>query len=453
MRTLPELLNSWLPATDRPSLLIAAGESAPFLPHVEKLQQADRPFEVVRVSAPADAQRLVRRGSIAVLIVEAENTLPGNLELLLEAVSKDKPPQVLVASTKTQARNAPRPISAVDAYLDAASWQHLVQDCVKRFQAGKLTELLAGDLFEALGTMPDEGWLRICSGDEFGDICVSQGKAVYCEVGRVSGDDAAAKMCDWKDCLFEYRVLPEFLRQNMDKPLGELRKSAVAAPAARLKEPDFEEPDQFPILEELLRTVPAKEAHVEAHEPGLEEPEDLPMFDPKAPEVEIIVEEPQEFFLRDMDTPAGLEALEESLEAFEEPSSMDFDTTPAATPVEPTPSPAIPAPAPRIFDSVAVICMNRMLSCDPAMDARYFDPETLSVFYERSKAYVMRHQLGESPVLQIGGGDATILVVAAAGGECLIAARTTSRQVTAEQQQELDRLVQLHGAATPAFSR
>ncbi|MBS1830069.1 MAG: DUF4388 domain-containing protein [Acidobacteria bacterium] len=452
MRTLPELLNSWLPANDRPSILIAAGESAPFLPHIEKLQQAERPFEVVRVNAPADAQRLVRRGSIAILLVDAENTLPGNLELLLEAVSKDKQPQILVASTKTQAKTASRPIAAVDAYLDAVSWLNLIQDCAKRFQAGKLAELLAGDLFEALGAMPDEGWLRVCSGDEFGDICVSQGKAVYCEVGRQSGEEAAARMCAWKECLFEFRVLPEFLRQNMDKPLAELRKSSVAAPPARPKEPDFEEPDQFPVLEEMLRMAPAKESTVETHEPGLEEPDDLPTFDPKAAETDIMVEEPQEFFLRDVDSPAGLEALEESLEAFEEPSSMDFDPSPAPDPI-PQPQTAPPAPQPRIFDSVAVICMNRMLSCDPAADARYFDPETLSVFYERSKAYVMRHQLGESPMLQIGGGEATILVVAAAGGDCLIAARTSNRQVTPEQQLELDRLIQLHGSPTPAFSR
>ncbi len=259
-------------------------------------------------------------------------------------------------------------------------------------------------------------------------------------------------MCDWKECLFEYRVLPEFLRQNMDKPLAELRKSSVAAPPARPKEPDFEEPDQFPVLEEMLRMAPAKESTVETHEPGLEEPDDLPTFDPKAAETDIMVEEPQEFFLRDVDSPAGLEALEESLEAFEEPSSMDFDPSPAPDPI-PQPQTAPPAPQPRIFDSVAVICMNRMLSCDPAADARYFDPETLSVFYERSKAYVMRHQLGESPMLQIGGGEATILVVAAAGGDCLIAARTSNRQVTPEQQLELDRLIQLHGSPTPAFSR
>lgn len=456
MRTLPELLNSWLPATDRPSILIAAGDTAPFLPHVEKLQQADNHFEVVRVNAPADAQRLVRRGSIAILLVDAENQLPGNLELLLEAVSKDKPPQILVASTKSQAKTAPRPIAAVDSYLDAVSWLHLIQDCAKRFQAGKLSDLLAGDLFETLGAMPDEGWLRVCSGDEFGDICVSQGKAVYCEVGRQSGEEAAAKMCDWKECLFEYRVLPEFLRQNMDKPLAEVRRSSAAAPAVRPKEADFEEPDQFPVLEEMLRTAPAKETPAEMHEPGMEEPDDLPTFDPKAAETDIMVEEPQEFFLRDVDSPSGLEALEaleESLEACEEPSSMDFDSAPAPDPVEqPQVAPA-PPPLPRVFDSLAIVCMNRMVSCDPATDARYFDPETLSVFYERSKAYVMRHQLGESPVLQIGGGDATILVVAAAGGDCLIAARTTSRQISAEQQQELDRLVQLHGSPTPAFSR
>ncbi|MFN7936779.1 MAG: DUF4388 domain-containing protein [Bryobacteraceae bacterium] len=451
MRTLPELLNSWLPATDRPSILIAAGDSAPFLPHVEKLQQGEPHFEVVRVNAPADAQRLVRRGSIAILLVDAENILPGNLELLLEAVSKDKPPQILVASTKSQAKTASRPIAPVDAYLDAVSWLHLVQDCAKRFQAGKLTELLAGDLFEALGAMPDEGWLRVCSGDEFGDICVSQGKAVYCEVGRQSGEEAAAKMCNWKECLFEYRVLPEFLRQNMEKPLAELRRSSAAVPDARPKEADFEEPDQFPVLEEMLRTAPAKETPVEQHEPGMEEPDDLPTFDPKAADADITVEEPQEFFLKDVDAATGLEALEESLEACEEPSSMDFDPVQAPDPVQQ--SPAAPLPVSRIFDSVAVLCMNRMMSCDPATDARYFDPETLSVFYERSKAYVMRHQLGESPVLQIGGGEATILVVAAAGGDCLIAARTTSRQVTAEQQQELDRLIQLHGSPTPVFSR
>lgn len=447
MRTLPELLNSWLPASDRPSVLVAAGDTAAFLTAVEKLQHTDRPYEVVRVNAPADAQRLVRRGLISILVVDAGNTLPGNLELLLEAVSKEKPPQVVVVSPESRAQAVSRPVDIVSAALSADAWLKLAQDCVRRFQGGKTTDLCAGDLLHALSVMPDEGWLRICSGDEFGDICVSKGKAVYCEVGRQSGDEAASKICDWTNCLFEYRVLPEFLRQNMDRPLGDLRKSqpAAAAAPAVAKEAELEEPDQFPVLEELLRTAPAKNTSPEPMgEPGMEEPEDLPSFDPKAADADIVVEEPQEFLLReDEDIPD---------EAMAEPVSMDLDAGVFAMPPVSEP-PVFTPPMPRIFDSVAVLCMNRMVHCDPAADARYFDPETLSVFYERAKAYVMRHQIGEAPLLQIGGGDCTIVLTAAKGGDCLIAARTTSRQVTVEQQQELERLSEVHGAATPAFSR
>jgi len=447
MRTLPELLNSWLPASDRPSVLVAAGDTAAFLTAVERLQQAERAYEVVRVSAPADAQRLVRRGLISVLVVDAGNTLPGNLELLLEAVSKDKPPQILVVSAASQAQTVGRPVDIVSAAMGGDAWLKLAQDSARRFQSGKTEDLRAGDLLHALSVMPDEGWLRICSGDEFGDICVSQGKAVYCEVGRQSGDEAAAKICEWTNCLFEYRILPEFLRQNMDRPLGELRKSpsSATATAAVAQEADFEEPDQFPVLEELLRTAPARNTAVEPMgEPGMEEPDDLPSFDPKAADADIFVEEPQEFLLReDEDIPD---------DAMAEPVSMDLDAGVFAMPPVSAP-PVFTPPPPRIFDSVAVLCMNRMVSCDPPADARYFDPETLSVFYERAKAYVMRHQIGESPLLQIGGGEGTIVVTAAKGGDCLVAVRTTSRQVTAEQQTELERLSEVHGAATPAFSR
>ncbi|MBL8173737.1 MAG: DUF4388 domain-containing protein [Bryobacterales bacterium] len=456
MRTLPELLNSWLPAPDRPSVLVAAGEAASFAASVEKLQQAERPMEVVRVSSPADAQRLVRRGAVAILVVDASNTLPGNLELLLEAVSKEKPPQVLVVSPQARATSVARPVEAVAGGMDAAAWAKLAQECVRRFQTGKVCDLRAGDLLSALAVMPDEGWLRICSGDEFGDICVSQGKAIYCEVGRQAGDEAAAKICEWGNCLFEYRELPEFLRQNMDKPLGELGQGQqpAAAPTkaapARSKEPDMEEPDQFPVLEEMLRAAPAIAAEATG-EPGLEEPDDLPAFDPKAADAEIVVEEPQEFLLREDSEP-----VEEELE---EPLGLDFDA-PAAV-FEPSvamPAAPIPAPSPAhetasVFEAVAVLCMSRMIRCEPPNQARYFDPETLSVFYERSKAYIMRHQLGEAPLLQIGGGDFTILVVAAPGGDCLIAAKTSSGQISAEQKRELDRLCEEQAAASPAFSR
>ncbi len=444
MRTLPELLNSWLPATDRPSILVVAEETAVFLTAIEKLEQIERPFEIVRVSSPTDGQRLVRRGAISLLIVDAANPLPGNLELLLEAVSKDRPPQILIASLQCTAKCTVRSVDRVDARMDSNAWVTLASDCAKRFQSGKLGELRAGELLEALADMPDEGWLRICSGDEFGDICVSHGRVVYCEVGRQSGDDAAAKLFEWKTCLFEFRMLPEFLRQNMDRPVGEIRKHPVA-PTPPPKLPDFEEPDNFPVLEELLRTSPpAPSAPPEpVHEVGMEEPDDLPAFDPKVADADIVVEEPQDFFLRDQPD------ISDDL-PLEEPSAMDFDALPP--PQSAPPAPPAPEP-PRIFDSVAVLCMNRMISCDPATDARHYDPETLSVFYERSKAYIMRHQLGEYPILQIGGGDSTIVVMAATGGDCLIAARTVGRTISGTQQQELERLAQLHGTPTPAFSR
>lgn len=448
MRTLPELLNSWLPASDRPSILVAAGETAPFLPAVEKLQHVERPYEVVQVNAPADAQRLVRRGLVAMLIVDAGNPLPGNLELLLEAVSKERPPQVLVVSPDTMAQTVSRPVDVVSAAMDSGAWTKLAQSCVRRFQAGETNDLRAGDLLQALAVMPDEGWLRICSGDEFGDICVSKGKAIYCEVGRQAGDEAALKISEWTNCLFEYRMLPEFLRQNMDRPLKEVSKSAPAAaelaPTAA-KDSEFEEPDQFPVLEELLRTAPAKSVVAEhGAETGFEEPDELPMFDPKVADADIVVEEPHEFLLREEEEPVE--------EALDEPVSMDFDTSAFAVLGAEEPPVAAPV-ASRIFESVAVLCMNRMVSCDPPADARYFDPETLSVFYERSKAYVMRHKIGESPLLQIGGGECTIVVTAAKGGDCLVAVRTGSRQITAEQEHELERLSEVHGAATPAFSR
>lgn len=420
MRTLPELLNSWLPASDRPSLLVVAADTAPFVPHMEALQKGDGAYEVVRVQAPTDGQRLVRRGAIAALIVEAGNPLPGNLELLLEAVSKDKPPQILVASPQSKAQAASKAVEAVNAYLDGNGWRTLIGDCVKRFQAGKVAALRAGDLLEALAAMPDEGWLRVCSGEEFGDICVSKGKAIYCEVGRLSGDEAAAKIAGWTNCLFEYRMLPEFLRENMDRPLNALCGGDPIPQPAPAMEADLDEPDQFPVFEGMSGTTAAQPASTESMaEMDLEEPEDLPTFDLKAAEAEIVVEEPEDFLI-------------------EEPGTMDFEM--------------VSRPA-RIFESVAVFCMNRMVSCEPATEARYYDPETLSVFYEKSKAYVMRHQLGESPILQIGGGDCTIFVVAAVGGDCLIAARTTVGQVTAEQRQELERLIHVHGTtASPAFA-
>lgn len=420
MRTLPELLNSWLPASDRASLLVVGSDTAPFVPHLEALQKGDGAYEVVRVQAPADGQRLVRRGAIAALIVEAGNPLPGNLELLLEAVSKDKPPQILVASPQSKAQTASKAVEAVNAYLDGNGWRSLIGECVKRFQSGKVAALRAGDLLEALAAMPDEGWLRVCSGDEFGDICVSKGRAIYCEVGRLSGEEAAAKIAGWTNCLFEYRMLPEFLRENMDRPLNALSGGAPAAQPAPAMEVELEEPDQFPVFEGMSGTTASQSTAADPPaDLDLEEPEDLPTFDLKSGEAEIVVEEPEELLI-------------------EEPGTMDFEI--------------VSRPA-RIFESVAVFCMNRMVSCEPPIDARYYDPETLSVFYEKSKAYVMRHQLGETPILQIGGGDCTILVVAAVGGDCLVAARTTVGQVTPEQRQELERLIHVHGTASPAFAR
>lgn len=416
MRTLPELLNSWLPPADRPSILVVAEETAGFLAALERLEHGERPFEFVRVDSAADAQRLIRRGALAILLVDAGTCRAGALELLLDAVSKDRPPQVLVASRSVNERSATRCVQRVDERMDAASWMALVQECAKRFQSGKLPGLRAGELLEALADLPGEGWLRVSSGEDFGDICISNGKAVYCEVGRLAGDEAAQKLCEWRNCQFEFRALPEFLRQNMNCPLGNLhgtRKApavepsgAIPMPPAEIKEVEFEEPEEFPALAEMVEsTSTAKAGPVDY---GLEEPDELPAFDAVSAEPDIFVEEP-------------------SVLEFAEPSEAE--------------------PA---FHSFAILCMNRMLHCEPAVEARYYDPEALSVFYERSKAYVMRHQLGEVPLLQLSGGDSTIHVVS--GGDCLVAARTTRRNLTEQQAEELRRKAQAYSSTSPAFS-
>ncbi|MBL8217465.1 MAG: hypothetical protein JNK87_42480 [Bryobacterales bacterium] len=273
MPTESELLHTWRSAPNRPNILVLAPSEAIYLPHVMEMRESDS-CEVVHVKTGEAAIRLLRRGAIAVLLLDGQATEPGGVELIAEALNKDDPPRIVVLSTQASARGAyeSRQVRRARIPMDKDTLQKLIRTCAKEF-SGQPSPVAVGEVVDSIHELADPGWLRITDRHgKSGDLCFQETRAVYAETGDLAGEAAARAIAQWGDCRFEWRELPPYLQGNMDLPLTELLAGArkdqagtvpnAAAPAPSFHMPavggaaadamEVEEPAEFAFENELL---------------------------------------------------------------------------------------------------------------------------------------------------------------------------------------------------------
>ncbi|MBL8226843.1 MAG: hypothetical protein JNL98_00135 [Bryobacterales bacterium] len=466
------------------NILAVAPEDAPFVSKLQELRQNHPGYEIVSVVKVEDAIKLLRRGTIAAVLLYGHPTKPGTAEFVIEGLSKERPPRFVVFCD-----DAPGGLPAgqsvmrvVRSGMEATPISRLLDQCCQEFDQMARNDLTPLDLMEALVHCPDAAWIRVThESGESGDFCIQAGRAVYCEVGRMSGTTAAARLLSWTPCRFEYRDFPSFVSPNLDRALTDLRSlqlqnatqpqganrvsfngsasvppSVVAAtkpaPAAaapqppRTEEPSVEEPTDFPVLAQLdtdsspAWAAPSAPPELDGAERSMDEPDEFPAFTADA-EPEIRVDEPTDMLslheVLEAAGPAvngaGSAARAQGMDELnpEEPLSFpDFDVAPAKEPNSGS----------TFFASVAVVSFDHLLSCNPSDEAAFFEARALFEVYDRVNRYSRLQGLGDQDFLVIGGKKATIAIAPIVGSENLLAVRLKAQNLGDPERYELHRL-------------
>lgn len=459
------------------NILAVAPEDAPFVSKLQELRQTHPGYEIVSVAKVEDALKLLRRGTIAAVLLYGHPAKPGTAEFVIEGLSKDRPPRFVVFCD-----DAPGGLPAgqsvvrvVRSGMEAAPIARLLEQCCQEFDQMARNDLTPLDLLEALVHCPDAAWIRVThESGESGDFCIQAGRAVYCEVGRMSGTTAAARLLSWTPCRFEYRDFPSFVSPNLDRALADLRSlqlqnatqpqnanrvapseprpsavstakpapAAAATPPSRTEDAMVEEPTDFPVLAHMeASSVPAWPESAPAEplgaERSLDEPDEFPAFSVDG-EAEIRVEEPTDMLsLHDVLEAAanGVASAEPGLGLDElnpeEPLSFpDFEVAPAREPNSDS----------TFFASVAVVSFDHLLSCNPPDEAAFFEARALFEVYDRVNRYSRLQGLGDQDFLVIGGKKATIAIAPIAGSDNLLAVRLKGQNLGDPERYELHRL-------------
>ncbi|MBI3681819.1 MAG: hypothetical protein HY235_15675 [Acidobacteria bacterium] len=391
-----------------------------FSEHAAGLRGFEQAFEVVSVEAVSDALHLLRRGQIALMALYGRPQEPGYVELMVEGLSKERAPRILVFSGQSPVRRveAHSFVQAISPEIGETALKKLAFQCCVAFdEPPEKAAVDPSELLLAVADFPDEEWLRLTNPlGQSGDLCIQGGRVVYCEAERLSGETAAGLVVSWKCCTLEYREFPSFLKGNMDCPVRDVALNVrtnsivmlpVAAPA----------PDNL--------------------DPVAEEPEEMPSFAGEGAGNEYSVEEPLELL---------------SL------SGADWDGTeePAALPEFDVPAwkAALPETRKGVFATVAVVTAGKgqLESCDPRDDSAYFDAAALREIYDQARLYAQRHRLGMSKTVQLVAGGSTIAVAPIPGGERLVAVRLAEGRFGAAEEAELKRLQEMLLLSYPVAS-
>lgn len=453
------------------NVLAVAPEGTPFIAKVEELRQANPVFELVVVAKIEDGFKLLRRGTIAAVLLYGHPQAFGTAELVIEGLSKERAPRFVIFMD-----DAPGGIPIGEAWvrvvrtaIDVGQIRRLLEQCCHEFEnRPSKNNLNPLEVFEAFAYCPDEVWIRVThDSGESGDFCIREGRAVYCEVGRISGEAAASRLLSWTSCRFESRDFPSFLRPNMDRRLDDLRSLKLSNPAfaspagapvpakadavpaasatpqpppARPQSPveppsptdsktsaDFEEPTEFPSLAQFVEQVAAAqpaETKPQNTDPSLDEPDELPLFSIAEGDL-AEVEEP----LQMLSMPDFMDKLENDLE---EPMSLpDFAQDVGA---------ANGVPESLLFASVAVINAGQLVSCRPADDAAVYDAGALFSMFKQAESYARNQAMGSPEFVLLGGANKSILVGAIPGSDSLFAVRTNTSILGEIERGEIQRL-------------
>jgi len=432
-----QLVNTWHSATDKPNVLVVGSGDAIYVTSAMALKSGDHPCEVVCLDSLADALRLLRRGSIALVVMPESPAGEGAVELILEGLGKTRPPRFVIAVS-----GAPKPCTESSPLIRLAthapaSMRDAMLMALTDYERGVSGNLSVRMLLEASAGFPDQLWLKVCNEEgEFCDLCLNAGRIVYAECGRLSGAAAAEKVLSWKNCLYESRELPAFLQSNMSCWLRELGRlyqpdSMASAPVAAVQAAapvqeeeivDFEEPTELatlgpesaveaPVAPAVAPVAAVVDAASAVDEGAPEEPAE-PSFDFAAND-EISIEEPLDMAL-EMDEDGSPLAEPEEPELFEFDGAIPMGPVSAGENFEE-----------RVFAATAVIAegSSHLENCKPDAEAVYFDTLAMRELYDLSIRCSQRQQIGVPQWVQVASEKGTIVIAPIPGGRRLVAVR------------------------------
>ncbi|MCC6367555.1 MAG: DUF4388 domain-containing protein [Bryobacterales bacterium] len=393
----------------------------------------------------SDSLRLVRRGSIAVVVLEGHPSEPGSVEFMIEALAKQKPPLFLILTGKPAAAPSPHSrIRTAGARTDPTLLKNLVLAAAGQFEDDSVPRAVSAyEVLESAAGFPDEVWLRVTNDkEESGDLCIRAGRIVYCEVERLSGPKAAAKILSWNDCRFECRELPAFLSKNMDHSLESLSELAggnslqyqsapAAAPSPSMMEAAIEEPLDFP---SLASYVDGFSGPVDAGRMGdIEEPLMMPEF-------MATVELPETFSARDTSASASGDFFEEPVEmmfGFDGEEEFSVPQVPEAKET------GFILVTESVFAAVAVIAAGRpeVETCTPESERPGFDAALLRGLFDQARQCASLRRMGAPASLRIRSAAGTLAIEEIAESGRLVAAYLEDGEFGAREEAELRRLI------------
>ncbi|MBI3207954.1 MAG: DUF4388 domain-containing protein [Candidatus Solibacter usitatus] len=245
-----DIANSWTSHPTLPNVLVVAPESAPYVQVLESMREdARHACEVVVTQSHDEALRVLRRANLAVVVIDDPPSEPGALPLILEGLSKDRPPRFVVFTATPDPRReiSSGALSVVNPNMVGRSPRSTVLAATDAFRSQDAVSTRLLDLMRAACKFPDHAWLRIRGDNGYcGDLCLRAGVVVYAETGNLVGEAAAMSLLSWGASQFEYRDVPVFLKPNMSRTVMSLLDIVPMTANPLAEEPadlSFEEPD------------------------------------------------------------------------------------------------------------------------------------------------------------------------------------------------------------------
>ncbi|MBI4902055.1 MAG: hypothetical protein HY820_00365 [Acidobacteria bacterium] len=524
-----ELVESWSSAPGRCNVMVVAPSDAPFLAPLMALDEENReasgntatvarhgsnrqekPFEIIHVEKASDATKLLLRGHLAVVVVDGSPAEPGFVDFLVTGLNKATPPRfIMMMDGEPSLLDTQGGIRLIARDLPGFRVCEQVIRGAQDFEKGK-ADVFAVDLLRAVCYFPDQFWLRITGeAGTTADLCVSAGRAAYCESGNLAGDPAARHLFTWGASKFECREFPVFLRSNMDSRLGDLLQmppgkepaippkrdvpefkpegrnaplrnvwqmpAASHEPAAvENSRPVSAGPRRMPPVNgsnppppaKLVTVFKAPDPPVEPlSEPDIEEPSDIPALaafmqdaradsGPTGPEMDL-ADEPEEPFF-DPAIPEPEIVVEEPPEMYlaetPVPGFDDEPTMPEFTINNSTPEMQEVELRSEVFASFAIIQMSRWVAETVYPPDAAFDWKGLEDLFLYASDGSDRNGLGKLRRVLVVGDDHTLVATQVRNVDRVLVARTRDRFFAQLEESELMRLSEAVAVTAQATS-
>lgn len=514
-----ELVKSWSSVAGHSNVLVVTGSNAPYLNPILALDEehraalgittsnsrtgsskSEKPFEVVHVETPADAMRLLMRAHLAVVVLDGSPLEPGFVDFLVAGLNKPEPPRfVILMDGEPSGLDTQGGIRLISRDLPGFRVCEQVIRAAQDFEKGK-SDVFAVDFLRAVSGFPDEYWLRITTvdGAQGADFCIKSGRAVYCEVGKLSGDAGAQHLFSWGASRFELREFPAFLRGNMDSRLADLllmsgrngvgavaRESVMPSREAAKEEPRkptrnvwampavSSEPQvevapapqpvaKLPRVTQLRPPDPAAPAVMPpSAEPEIEEPMEIPALAALMQEMEKAevpsfsmsaeMDEPQEPFFDptvpepdiQVEEPPDLYFAETPVVAVDEPCMPDFDLESGA---EPAVEEGLRS---EVFAAFAVIQLSKWTADTVFPEDASFDWKGLEDLFLFASDGSDRNGLGPLRRVMLMGEGHALVASQVRGVDRVLVARTRDRYFGELEESELMRLLEAVAVTAP----